>query len=195
MSKAPIQYYRNGNPITNPSMNKLSGIAYFYTRGIDDLPRVTTERLSQILADLGVTDPRAQFDEVELPNGTRISATVGRLAPVSSPKVRARAAEAAKSGGSKRGAGSKLSADGQARLDRVEAMRKEGAAVKAWEDGGKVGRRPETPVCDAHEATQREEAAKRAKKANQTAHKATVKPMPAKRSGRTSSRSKSRAAS
>ena len=73
------QYHQNGKPITNPSVNSLSGIAYFYTKGIDGKDRITTERLVEVLADLGVADPRNTSFEVTLPNGRVIKAEAGAI--------------------------------------------------------------------------------------------------------------------
>ena len=77
MSKS--QYHQNGKPITNPSVNSLSGIAYFYTKGIDGKERITTDRLIEVLADLGVSDPRGSSFEVTLPNGRVIKAEAGAI--------------------------------------------------------------------------------------------------------------------
>jgi hypothetical protein len=69
-----LQYIVNGKPITNPSVNKLSGVAYFHTKGIDDKDRVGAERLAEILRAQGVGDPRTDpFEEVVLPNGKRLA--------------------------------------------------------------------------------------------------------------------------
>lgn len=73
------QFHQNGKPITNPSVNSLSGIAYFYTKGIDGQDRITTERLVEVLAGLGVADPRNTSFEVTLPNGRTIKAEAGAI--------------------------------------------------------------------------------------------------------------------
>lgn len=85
MSKQPkpvVQYHADGVPITNPSVNSLSGVAYFHTKCIDGTAHhVTTARLTEILTDLGVEHPKTEAFDVTLPNGKRIHATIGELAP------------------------------------------------------------------------------------------------------------------
>jgi hypothetical protein len=87
-----VQYFRDGNPITNPSVNSLSGVAFFHTKGWkpesqrvvkdgETLDRVNVDTLAAWLAKHGVKDPKTAFGPVTLPGGQAISATVGELAP------------------------------------------------------------------------------------------------------------------
>jgi len=140
-----MQYSRDGKPIVNPSVNSLSGFAYFYTKGIDDKPRVSVARLEKILKGLGVTDPRSEAFEVALPNGVVIAGTPTEGdAPKAAKKATAVEDPAAVAAAKEAAAKTKLA--------RIDEMKAEGTKVKAWKDGGEVGPRPETPVTDKRTA-------------------------------------------
>lgn len=68
-------YLKNGRPM-NPANNSLSSLAWQATKDLDpESPkRVSTARLREILADVGVTDPTSTEWEVELANGAVIGA-------------------------------------------------------------------------------------------------------------------------
>lgn len=70
-----VQLYAHGRAIA-ASQNKISSVAYYSTKGIDDLPRVTTARLVELLAAEGVTSPTTTSWDVVLPNGVKLSARV-----------------------------------------------------------------------------------------------------------------------
>jgi hypothetical protein len=149
-TKPVIQYAHDGKPIRNPSVNSLSGVAYFYTKGIDGQPRIPTSRLIEILADLGVTDPKGSSFSVTLPNGVVLSSTAGALAEPS------RQLKASKPKGVVN------------KIDRLAALRNEGEAVKAWKANGGAGPRPETPATDAKCAELQAKAASTATKTDVT---------------------------
>jgi hypothetical protein len=84
--KTAVWFEVNGVPLGSPpgqGQNKLSGIAYFHTRSdrranrytkeAPKLPRLNKRELEQLLVTLGVPDWRKGFDEVVLPNGTRLA--------------------------------------------------------------------------------------------------------------------------
>lgn len=139
--KLVIQYAINDAPITNPSVNSLSGVAYFYTKGVDGKPqgRIGVKRLTEILNGLGVQNPASEaFSNVTLPNDKALSATVGELAE-RVPRV-------------KKADRPEVKADRQAKLDRLERNKNAQAqakALKAWKEGGEVGERPDTTDFDA----------------------------------------------
>ena len=64
-----LNYVVNGKPITNKSVNSLSGVAYFHTKGIGEGDRVPTAMLEELLRAEGAEDPRRVPFEVVLPNG------------------------------------------------------------------------------------------------------------------------------
>lgn len=162
-AKPIMQYFREGKPITNPSVNHLAGVAYSYTKGVDGKDRISAKRLREILAELGVGDPRCEAFDVQLPGGMRISATVGALAPVpakspkaSTPKTTPKPKPEVNASG--------LTPAAQAKADHIQALKDEGKAVKAWHDKGEHGPRPATPAMDkANAALQASEAKARAK--------------------------------
>jgi hypothetical protein len=99
--RVAVQYYRDGKPITNPSVNSLSGVAFTYCKGVDGKPRVSVKRLIEVLAELGVGNPRSEAFDVQLPGGMRISATVGSLVPHQPKATTSEAAATAAAKGAK----------------------------------------------------------------------------------------------
>jgi hypothetical protein len=67
-----LQYVVDGKLIKNPSVNSLSGVAYFHTKGIGGQDRVPTARLEELLKASGAEDPRRIPFSVDLPNGKRL---------------------------------------------------------------------------------------------------------------------------
>lgn len=134
--KPVLQYYHDGQPIS-PYQNKLSSIAYWYTKGIDDgKPRIPAKRFMALLIALGVENPRAQAFSVELPNGIVISATVqkdGKLVPIvprsERPKVDSSAVK-------------------KERAALTSESIAEGKLVSEWKKNGEVGDPPATPATD-----------------------------------------------
>jgi hypothetical protein len=93
--KPVMQYFWDGHLIKNPSVNSLSGFAYFYTKGIDKKDRISTKRLEELLAEAGVAEPRNSNFEATLPNGRVIKGVLAgtkALAP-SKPKSAKRPAK------------------------------------------------------------------------------------------------------
>ena len=70
-----VRYSHDGKPCSD-SQNRLSSCAWFFTRGISEATpdRIGVAELVEVLATLGVTDPREPGWSVELPNGVRLSA-------------------------------------------------------------------------------------------------------------------------
>lgn len=138
--KVVIQYSVDGNPITNPSVNALSGIAYFYTKGIKgaDHPRIGVKELTALLAKAGVTDPKTTAFSVTLPNGKVLSATIGALAEKVARVKKADSPEAK----------AKKATD-SARVAQGKKAITEATALKKWKDGGEKGERPDTSTLDA----------------------------------------------
>lgn len=84
-----VRYTRNGEPVTD-SVNKLSTIAYHFTRGIasKQSKRLSAADFRKLLTKLGVTDPEHTTWQVELPNGVVIGAVApGDKAPAA-PKAK-----------------------------------------------------------------------------------------------------------
>lgn len=127
MSKT--QYHQNGKPITNPSVNSLSGIAYFYTKGIDGRDRITTERLVEVLAGLGVKDPRGSSYEVTLPNGRVIKAVAGA--------VEGTTRQAAKAGTATKKAAAPKKPGAEAKAAKVATASKKAAGLDQMKDATK----------------------------------------------------------
>lgn len=71
------QLFANGKPIA-ASQNKLSSVAYYSTKGIDESrpARCSTARLLEVLAGLGVASPGSTSWDVTLPNGILLSSRV-----------------------------------------------------------------------------------------------------------------------
>lgn len=89
--KVNIQYSHDGKAMP-ASQNKLSSMAYYFTKGIDgDTARVSTERFIELLTKGGASDPRSSNFSVNLSNGITISAvvagTVASAAPKAAPKA------------------------------------------------------------------------------------------------------------
>lgn len=161
--KSVVQYWRNGEPITNPSVNSLSGVAYFYTKGVDgDRPRITTDELIALLKKAGVEVPVTKPFEVTLPGpkATVIKATIGKLEE-HKPRVKKSETPAAKAAA----AATKKSAT------NVRTAKAETEALQAWEDGGKKGPRPATPQLDG----MKDKLSKRTPAAKPAAKKAPAK--------------------
>jgi hypothetical protein len=150
-AKVIVQYYHDGKPISE-AQNKISSIAWWYTDGIpgaivDEKGKghLPAPELRKVLADLGVTDTKTAFS-VELPNGVRLSSTLGKLvAP--EPKVKG-TKDAVKKAAPKKAKAPTLSATKKAKAALVAASKVEGAAIKAWKEAGEVGPKPETPATD-----------------------------------------------
>lgn len=155
--KVVIQYATDGKPITNPSVNSLSGIAYFHTKGVDgDRKRITTSELTALLNAAGIVNPKSEAFSVVLANGKTVSATIGVLAEkiarvkkADRPEVQAE----------------KLASN--ARLERNKNAQAQAKALKAWKDGGEVGERPDTKDLDALTVALERRPTKGAKKASQ----------------------------
>lgn len=162
-----IQYYHDGQPIS-PYQNKLSSIAYWYTRGIDgkDTVRVSSQRLKELLTKLGVKEPKTTLFDVTLPNGVRISSTLGSLVPLV-PRVKKSETPAAQG----------VRAKNYAQREKAKQRIAETAQVKKWKDGGEVGPKPTTPALDELKAfTGDRMLSKGAQKATQVSKQASVKP-------------------
>lgn len=71
---ATVTYYRYGVQVQE-SMNKLSTLAWFFTKNITSPGRLGANGLRKVLADLGVTEPETTTWRVVLPNGEDIGAT------------------------------------------------------------------------------------------------------------------------
>jgi len=68
-----VQFFHDGRPLP-ASQNKLSTVAYDYTKGIKaDSPRLTTNELRVLLAERGIDDPNEPGWECMLPNGIVLS--------------------------------------------------------------------------------------------------------------------------
>lgn len=58
-----------------PSQNRLSSLAWYYTKGIDgDEPRISAAALTALLAKAGIDEPNAKAWTHTLPNGVKLSA-------------------------------------------------------------------------------------------------------------------------
>lgn len=140
--KPVLQYYHDGMPISE-YQNKLSSIAFWYTKGIEGATKNSAGHESMkakpfvaLLHALGVENPRTEAFSVELPNGIVISATVqkdGKLVPIvprsERPKVDSSAAK-------------------KERAELTSASMAEGKLVAEWKQGGEVGDKPATPATD-----------------------------------------------
>lgn len=181
--KAVMQYAIDGVPITNPSVNSLSGVAYFHTKGVAaDKPHIKTVELMALLVKAGVTEPKTTAFTVTLPNGKVLSATVGTLAPKVERVKKADRPEAV--------------AEKQKNVDRVERVKQsqaEATLLKKWKDGGEVGPRPDTSTLDELTTLRAAKPTKGAKKVAAQAGKVTIKPA-TKGTGRTAKKAPARKA-
>jgi hypothetical protein len=169
--KVVIQYAIDGVPITNPSVNSLSGVAYFHTKGVEaGTDRITTKQLVEALSKAGIENPKTTAFTFPLGNGKTLTATVGALAEKVARVKKADQPDAV---------AKKLVA--KARLERQTLAKTEAAALSAWRKGGEVGPKPETPNLDALGVSLARKETKAAAKA--PAKKAAVKPT--KRNGKT----------
>lgn len=96
-----VRYYRDGQAVTD-SVNKLSTIAYHFTKGIDgDARRISSGALRALLVKLGVTEPETTTWHVRLPNGVALGAVVPGdklpAAPAGGPKTSTSTTKAAAS--------------------------------------------------------------------------------------------------
>lgn len=73
-----LRFFHDDQPMPD-SQNKLSSVAWYYTRGCDTTDqarRISTGELKAILSDAGITDPTTTEWEHTLPNGTTLAAKV-----------------------------------------------------------------------------------------------------------------------
>lgn len=72
-----VRLFHDGKPMPD-SQNKLSSVAYYYTKGIggDDVERIGVGELRDLLAKAGVSEPTTTAWEVTLPNGVTLAAKV-----------------------------------------------------------------------------------------------------------------------
>lgn len=78
--RVQIQYYINGVPAG--TCDRISRMAFYHTKGIDGAEkRVGVERLREVMAELGATDPEHADFDITLPNGKRIAGKVGVTEP------------------------------------------------------------------------------------------------------------------
>jgi len=77
--KQTVRYHRNGKPVTD-SVNKLSTIAYHFTRDVTakGSPRMTGGELRALLVKAGITEPETTEWSHDLGNGNVISTTIDR---------------------------------------------------------------------------------------------------------------------
>lgn len=69
-----VRFSHDGKPMPD-SQNKISSVAYYFTKGIDgDAPRISTGALVELLGSLGVTEVETSEWSVTLPNGVVLSA-------------------------------------------------------------------------------------------------------------------------
>lgn len=69
-----VRFFRDGKPVKDSS-NKVSCLAYQYTRGVDgDRARISTDELKALLSDAGIDDLGTTAWEHKLPNGVTIGA-------------------------------------------------------------------------------------------------------------------------
>ncbi len=69
-----VRFFRDGKPVKDSS-NKVSCLAYQYTRGVDgDRARISTDELKALLSDAGIDDLATTAWEHKLPNGVTIGA-------------------------------------------------------------------------------------------------------------------------
>lgn len=177
--KVIIQYAINGNPITNPSVNSLSGIAYFHTKKVDGKAKgqIGVERLTEILLSLGVTEPTTTAFSVELPNGKTLSATIGKLAE-RVPRVKKSETPEAKAEKVKN----------KTRAENSKLAITQATELKKWKNSGEVGERPDTSALDAITTLREAKPSKGANKAAQVTaavKKAGGSIKPTKANGRT----------
>lgn len=78
-----VRYYRNGKLLSE--RYKVGELAWFFSKGIDGDKPVSSKRFVELLAGLGVADPRGSEFDVVLPNGEHLSARFIDGAPESVP--------------------------------------------------------------------------------------------------------------
>jgi hypothetical protein len=165
--KPVMQYVIDGRPITNPSVNNLANIAYFYTKGVDgERARINVKELKALIEKLGFKgDPKAEVFSVTLPNGKVLSAEVGKLAEKVARVKKADQPEAV--------AKRRASTDRVARMKRSQEQAK---ALKAWKGGGEQGERPDTTDLDALTTQLEQRPTKGARKVAKQAKIVSIKP-------------------
>lgn len=129
-----IRYYHDDKPMPD-SQNKMSSVAYYFTKGLEDgKARLGTKDFVTLLNTVGVQDVSAVPWTVTLANGVVVSAREDPGVP-SGATINRLAAQSI--------------GDREAKVDRLTALKAENAAVKAWEAAGSTGERPPTPLHDA----------------------------------------------
>jgi hypothetical protein len=193
--KVLIQYFHDGEPISF-HQNKISSIAYWYTKNINGPEPLTAADFRELLASkFGVTDPKTAFD-VTLPNDIRITAKVVTKLLVPIPgdgtPVKKKAAPR-KTAAAKKSPANTITRQERSRLGA--SAKAQGTAHKKWVAGGREGPEPSTVDLKAYQAltgrptsagaakttatTQALAAARRTPSARKTTTRTAAKPKPA----------------
>jgi hypothetical protein len=85
-TRPAVRFHHDGQPMPD-SQNRLSSLAWGFTRGLDgERPRISVTELRKLLADAGVPDPKSAPWSVKLANGITIAAKVERPAKANGAK-------------------------------------------------------------------------------------------------------------